>query len=74
MAIGNALIQVMRGDATSWDRCRANMEKLARFEGLSPESQGQHLGLTVLHVPCSLESGVGVYPVRRGRECEEHFA
>ena len=32
--------------------------KTGRFEGLLPERQGQDLALTVLYVPCSLNSGV----------------
>ena len=35
-------------------RFRAKREQLERFEGLSPESQGQNLSLTVSYVPCSL--------------------
>ena len=32
------------------------MEQLKSFQGLSPESQGQNLALTVLFVPYSLDS------------------
>ena len=32
--------------------------QLERFEGLSPERQGQNLALTVLCVPCSLDGGL----------------
>ena len=40
-------------------RFRAKREQLERFyEGLVPESQGQNLALTVLYVPCSLDSGL----------------
>ena len=31
--------------------------KLTRFQGLLPESQGQNLAVSVLHVPYSLDSG-----------------
>jgi len=40
-------------------------EQLGRCEGLSAESQGQHLALTVLHVPSSLDSGYVGRPVGR---------
>jgi len=39
------------------DGCRAKKEQLRRIEGLPPESQGQNLALTVLHVPYLLDSG-----------------
>ena len=39
-------------------RFRAKKTQLGRVEGFSPESQGQNLALTVMYVPCSLESGV----------------
>ena len=32
-------------------RCRAKREQLNKFQGLSPESRGQNLALTVLYVP-----------------------
>ena len=32
-------------------------EKIERFLGLLPESEGQHMALTVLHVRCVLDSG-----------------
>ena len=32
-------------------------EQFNAFQGLLSESQGQHLALTVLYVPCSLDSG-----------------
>ena len=38
-------------------RVRAKKEQNKRFEGLSPESQGQNLALTALEVPHSLDSG-----------------
>ena len=38
-------------------RFRAKREHLERFEGLSPERQGQNLALNVLHVPYSLDDG-----------------
>ena len=38
-------------------RCRAKSELLYKFKRLLPESQDQNLALTVLHVPCSLDSG-----------------
>ena len=38
-------------------RCRTKREPLQRFYGLSPESQGQSLALTVVYVPYSLDSG-----------------
>ena len=41
---------------TSQVRARAKREPLDRFEGLLPESQGRNLALTVLHVPCLLDS------------------
>ena len=31
---------------------------MKEFSGLLPESQGQNLGLTGLHVPCSLDGSV----------------
>ena len=34
-------------------------EHLERFQGLLPDSQGQDLALTILHVPHSLASGLG---------------
>ena len=34
---------------------RAKREQLTRFQRLLPESQGQHLALTVLCVPCPLD-------------------
>jgi len=39
-------------------RVRAKREHLGRLKGLSPESQGQNMALTVLFVPNSLDSGV----------------
>jgi len=41
------------------DRFRSNREHLNIFEGLSPESQGQNLTLTVLYFPYSFDSGRG---------------
>ena len=38
-------------------RFRAKRGQLKRFSELSPESKGQHLALTVLYVPNSLDSG-----------------
>ena len=38
-------------------RCQAKGEQPKTIQGLSPESQGQNLALTVLHVPYSLDSG-----------------
>jgi len=38
-------------------RCPAQRQKLRRVHGLSPESRGQNLALTVLYVPHSLDSG-----------------
>ena len=38
-------------------RFRAKKEQPKRFEGLSPDSHGHNLALTVLYVPCSLDSG-----------------
>ena len=38
-------------------RFRAKREQLRKFTGLSPESQGQNLALTVLCVLYSLNSG-----------------
>jgi len=36
----------------------ANTERRGnKFEGLLPENQGQHLALTVIYVPYSLDSG-----------------
>ena len=43
-------------------RFRAKRDQLTRFQGLSPESQGQDQVLTVLHVPCSLDSGLLTSP------------
>ena len=37
-------------------RFRAKRENLIRVEGLFPESHGQNLAVTVLRVPCSLDS------------------
>ena len=39
-------------------RFRAQMEQLERFKGVSPESQGHTLVVTVLYKPDSLDSGV----------------
>ena len=39
------------------DHFRAKREQLKRFEGPSPEKQGQNLDLTVLFVPSLLDSG-----------------
>jgi len=47
-------------------RFRAKREQLTRVEGLLPESQGQNLALTVLHVPCSLDIGEGSKDTRTG--------
>ena len=41
-------------------RCRDRRDQLKRFQGLLPESQGQNLALTVLHVPYSLDSECAV--------------
>jgi hypothetical protein len=39
-------------------RFRGTREQLKRFEGLSPEGQGQNLALTAVHVPLyGLDSG-----------------
>ena len=38
-------------------RCGAKREQLERVQGPLPECQGQHLALTVLNVPSSLDSG-----------------
>jgi len=38
-------------------RLRAKREQLERYQGLSPESQGQTLALTVLDAPYSIDSG-----------------
>jgi hypothetical protein len=40
---------------------RAKRGEIERCCGLLPESQRQNLALTVLYVPCSLDSGAGVY-------------
>jgi hypothetical protein len=40
-------------------RFQAKKEQLERFQGLFTASQAQKLALTVLHVPCSLDSGPG---------------
>ena len=37
------------------------------FKALSPESEGQNMALTVLHVPHSLESGISEIP----RTCQD---
>ena len=39
-------------------RFRAKRDQLEKFEGLSLESQGQNLALTVLYASYSLDSGV----------------
>ena len=49
---GGALIGVDRRGA----RCRAKREPINTVHGLSPESHGRNLALTVLHVPYSLET------------------
>jgi len=41
-------------------RSRANREHLERCEGLLPGAHGQNLALTVLYLPCVLESSVVV--------------
>ena len=41
-------------------RSRANREHLERCEGLLPGAHGQNLALTVLYLPCLLESSVVV--------------
>jgi len=52
-------------------RPRARREQLERFEGLLPQSQGQHLAVTVLHVPFSTHSGRGIQTrMARGRSTE----
>ena len=38
-------------------RCRAKREQLQGVQELLPESQGHDLAVTVLYVPCSLDSG-----------------
>ena len=42
-----------RGPSFVEHRFRAKRERLQRFEGTLPESQGPDLVLTVLYVPCS---------------------
>ena len=46
--------------ATFRVRFRVKMEHTARFSELSSESHGPDLALTVLHVPCSLDSSSGL--------------
>ena len=43
-------------------RLRAKRRHHQTFQVLTPESLGQHLALTVLHVPCSLNSGERASP------------
>ena len=51
----NMVAPLLFADAGS--RFRAKRGKLGMFKGLFPESQGQHLAVTVFHVPYSLDSG-----------------
>ena len=48
------------GPSPTAHRFRAKREQLEILEGISPESRGQDLALTVLYVPSSLDSGTGV--------------
>ena len=47
-------------------RFRAGRKHLTRFEGLLPGSQGQNVALTILYVPCLLDSGTQVNLRARG--------
>ena len=47
-------------------RCQAQREQLGRLEGLSPCSQEHDLVLTVLCLPCSLDSGQSRIQLRFG--------
>ena len=47
----------VRAPAPDTPRFRTEREQLERFSRLEPESQGQNLALTVVCVPCSLDSG-----------------
>jgi hypothetical protein len=49
--------------------CRAKREKLERFEGQCFGSQGQNLALTVLSVPCSLDSAASAGRVLSRPRC-----
>ena len=42
-------------------RFRAKRERLERFHGLLPESQGQNLASTVSYMPLSLDRGWSIY-------------
>ena len=48
------------------DRSCVKTKNLTRLQGLSPESPGQNLGLTVLYAPESLDSGRGWVCLREG--------
>ena len=48
-------VVVLKTQIPSGSRIRAKRQQLPRVEGLSLESQGQNLALTVLHVPYSLD-------------------
>jgi len=49
-------------------RIREKKEQFKRFQGLLPERQGQSLSLTVLYVPCWLDSGGGRDPSDGGSQ------
>ena len=49
---------------------RAKREPLKRFHGLLPESHGQNLAVTVLHVPCSFGLGLIVKNRKGGGEAD----
>ena len=63
--LGSRVIRKKKGFASGWtnissgtsmdtrNRSRAKRERLTRFEGLLPESQGQNQAVTVLRVPDS---------------------
>jgi len=46
--------------SVAFGRDVAKREQLEACSGLLPESQDPNLGLTVLYVPCSLDSGTDV--------------